>query len=238
MSSAPGTPIPRPAPAIKPRRGCFRPAGVVGRLRCDGRHLGGRRGRRWGRVRPRPAAAVAPARRGGAARLQVGGSARLGSARLCQDEEASLGAGHLQPPLREASGQPRRRFPLRHQPALDLVAGGDLGQRGWHGSVSVPCPGARPLAAGVRERAATGGRRGLVPRPAWKSGRRLVGLGSQSAGLNPRSAAGASPGATEEAQRLRTGCSSPARCSLSRPGKLNLTKAASKPLRLFFYCFH
>lgn len=58
--------------------------------------------------------------------------------RLGQHEEApaALGAGHLQPPLRQAPLQPQRRLPVRHQPALDLHAGGDLGQRGWHRSVS------------------------------------------------------------------------------------------------------
>lgn len=85
----------------------------------------------WQRPRSRPRARLP--RRGCPVRSAAG------SARLRQDEEASsssLRAGHLQPPLREAPSQPRRRFPLRHQPALDPHAGGDLGQRGWHRSVA------------------------------------------------------------------------------------------------------
>lgn len=115
-----------------------------GNPRGGGKHLGGRRGRGWGPPRPappppwqRPRSRSRPR-----ARLPRRGCpvrSAAGSARLRQDEEASsssLRAGHLQPPLREAPSQPRRRFPLRHQPALDPHAGGDLGQRGWHRSVA------------------------------------------------------------------------------------------------------
>lgn len=161
---------PRAGPADKAPRGRTAPV-LPG---AGGRHLGGRRGRRWDRPGPppprsRPGSGPGPPRRGCPA-----GSA-AGSGRFRQDEEApALGAGHLQPPLRQAPRQPHRRLPLRYQPALDLHAGGDLGQRGGHRSVSPlpppPSPGAAggsPRVAGLR---AGAGAEGAGGRRWWPGG--------------------------------------------------------------------